>query len=258
VAIDVSAPAVHPPMWMGGPGDTDVLFYVTLIFLIAAVFGAGLFHPRLHALPEHLAHGESKVKLLLDEAEARFTKSTDVADVDGRLEQFTLRAGDLVNPMIRPAGVLIPIEAGRVVIVAGFGQIEAQVLRPGMIAEAACPAKPFEIIPAVVTQVQSVVASGQLRPSDLLVDPAQVGPAGSLTVFIEALFDDGFAALPPGSNCVVNVYTSNCERLQSPDVGTFEGFLLHAIDATGLVHALILRIQAIMMPIRTLVLSGGH
>jgi hypothetical protein len=55
----------HPPMWMGGPGDTDVLFYVTLLFLIAAVFGVGLLYLRLHALPEQLAHGESKVKLQL-------------------------------------------------------------------------------------------------------------------------------------------------------------------------------------------------
>jgi hypothetical protein len=30
------------------------------------------------------------------------------------------------------------------------------------------------------------------------------------------------------------------------------------IDALGVVHAAILRLQAILLPVRTLVLSGGH
>jgi hypothetical protein len=33
---------------------------------------------------------------------------------------------------------------------------------------------------------------------------------------------------------------------------------LHAIDTVGLVHAMILRLQALIIPVRTLVLSGGH
>jgi hypothetical protein len=32
--------------------------------------------------------------------------------------------------------------------------------------------------------------------------------------------------------------------------------VLHAVDAVGLVHAMILRIQALVLPIRTLVFSG--
>jgi hypothetical protein len=34
------------------------------------------------------------------------------------------------------------------------------------------------------------------------------------------------------------------------------GFALHAVDAVGLVHAMILRIQALILPIQTLVFSG--
>ena len=34
------------------------------------------------------------------------------AGIDGILEQFTLRKGDVVNPMMRPAGVLIPRRPG--------------------------------------------------------------------------------------------------------------------------------------------------
>ena len=38
--------------------------------------------------------------------------------------------------------------------------------------------------------------------------------------------------------------------------GALKGFALHAADATGLVHALLLRIQALLLPIKTRVLSG--
>ena len=78
------------------------------------------------------------------------------------IEQFTLRKGDIVNPLMRPAGVLIPSEAGRWGLIAGFGQIEAQVMKPGMIAEATCVSKPLTIIPMVVTEVQELIAAGQI------------------------------------------------------------------------------------------------
>jgi hypothetical protein len=44
--------------------------------------------------------------------------------------------------MMRSAGVLIPEGAGRV-LAAGFGQIEAQVMKVGMVAEATCISKPW-------------------------------------------------------------------------------------------------------------------
>ena len=194
----------------------------------------------------------------LEESLAELAKTTIYAGVTGRLEQFTLRPGDLVNPIMRPAGILIPSEAGRIGLQAGFNQIEAQVIRRGMIGEAACVSVPFKIIPLVVTDVQSVIAAGQLRPTDQLVDPMQAPRAGALTAYLEPLFQDGINALPPGSSCTVNVYTSNHAKLQSPDVGTLEGIGLHMIDAVGVVHAAILRLQAILLPVRTLVLSGGH
>jgi multidrug resistance efflux pump len=194
----------------------------------------------------------------LEEALVELAKTTVYAGVTGRLEQFTLRPGDLVNPLMRPAGILIPTEAGRVALQAGFGQIEAQVVRRGMIGEAACTSVPFRIIPLVVTEVQSVIAAGQLRPSDQLVDPMQVSGPGAITTYLEPLFQDGLDAVPPGSSCIVNVYTSNHARLESPEIGLFQGIFLHMIDAVGLVHAAILRLQAILLPVQTLVLSGGH
>ena len=54
--------------------------------------------------------------------------------------------GDVVNPLMRPAGILVPADAGRRAIIAGFGQIEAQVLKVGMVGEAVCVSLPFTII----------------------------------------------------------------------------------------------------------------
>ena len=52
-------------------------------------------------------------------------------------QQFALRAGDVVNPMLRPAGILVP-DRHATGLVAGFGQIEAQVIKVGMVGEVAC------------------------------------------------------------------------------------------------------------------------
>jgi hypothetical protein len=89
------------------------------------------------------------------------------------------------------------------------------------------------------------------------MDPTQVIRPGAILAYLEPMFEGGFDDLPPGSSCIVNAYTSNHDRLSDPDIGTMEWLGLHAIDAIGLVHAMILRLQAIMMPVQILVL-GGH
>ena len=180
------------------------------------------------------------------------------AGVDGQLEQFTLRKGDIVNPLMRPAGVLIPSDAGRWGLIAGFNQLEAQVIRVGMLAEVACISKPMTVIPMVVTDVQDLIATGQLRASDQLIDTQQVAVPGTLTAYLEPLYEGGFDGVPPGSKCLANAYTSNHDRLDSEDLGTMTRLYLHMIDTVGLVHAIVLRIQALLLPVQTLVFSGGH
>jgi multidrug resistance efflux pump len=193
----------------------------------------------------------------LAEAQVQIDRAVVRAGVDGTLEQFTLRKGDIVNPFMRPAGVLIPVEAGRKALQAGFNQIEAQVIRVGMLAEVTCPAKPWTIIPMVITQVQSVVASGQVRGSDQLIDPQLAAQPGTILTFLEPLYAGGIDDLPPGSSCIANAYTSNEEILATQkDLGSVHRFFLHAVDTIGLVHALILRLQAAVLPVQTLVLAG--
>lgn len=191
-----------------------------------------------------------------EQANVELNKTIVKAGVSGTVQQFTLRVGEVVNPLLRPAGVLVPETAGRIGLVAGFGQIEAQVMKPGMIAEATCIGKPFTIIPMVVTEVQDVIAGGQVRASDQLVDVKQLSTPGTITVTLEPLYGGQLADIPPGSSCIANAYTSNHEELHSGKAGTFRSIFLHAVDATALVHAMILRIQAVMLPVRTLVLSG--
>ena len=180
------------------------------------------------------------------------------AGVDGRVEQFALRVGDIVNPLMRPAGVLIPEGAGRGRLVAGFGQVEAQVMKVGMVAEATCASRPWTIIPMVVTEVQDFIAAGQFRGGEQLIDPQQVVRPGTILVILEPLYEGGLDGVTPGSSCIANAYTSNHDLIASGKVGAMQGFVLHAVDAVGLVHALILRIQALVYPIQTLVLGGGH
>jgi multidrug resistance efflux pump len=204
-------------------------------------------------LPAQKASAEAALR----EAEVELSKTLVTAGIDGTVQQFVLRPGDVVNPMLRPAGILVPAEAGRITLVAGFGQIEAQVLKPGMIGEVTCIAKPFVIIPMVVTEVQDVIASGQLRPTDQLIDVQNLARPGTLTAFLEPLYPGGLDGIPPGSSCIANTYTNNHDRLASPDVGALERFWLHMIDTVGLVHAMILRLQALLLPVQTLVL-GGH
>jgi multidrug resistance efflux pump len=203
-------------------------------------------------LPAEKARAEAE----REQAQVDLDKTFVRAGVDGRVEQFLVRPGDLVAQIMRPAGILIPEEAGRNRLQAGFGQIEAQVMKPGMIAEATCISKPWRIIPLVVTSVQDFIAAGQVRAGELLIDPQNLQKPGSILVFLEPLYEGGLEGVTPGSSCIVNAYTNNHDVIADPKTGALKGFALHAVDATGLVHALLLRIQALLLPIKTLVLSG--
>jgi multidrug resistance efflux pump len=204
-------------------------------------------------LPAQKASAEAA----LEQAQVELNKTVLYAGVDGLIEQFALRKGDIVNPLMRPAGLLIPADAGRRGLWAGFGQIEANVMKVGMIGEVTCVGRPLEIIPMVVTEVQDLIAAGQIRPTDLLIDPQQATTPGTIAAFMEPLYEGGLAGILPGSHCIANAYTSNHDRLADPDVGFGKRMVLHALDAVGLVHAAILRIQALILPLQTLVL-GGH
>src|SRR5215207_6941660 len=143
------------------------------------------------------------------QAQVELDKMIVRAGVDGRVEQFVLRVGDIVNPLMRPAGILIPSNAGGGTLVAGFGQIEAQVITAGMAAEVTCVSKPMTIIPMVVTGVQDYIAAGQFRTGEQLFDAQQVARPGTILVFLQPMYDGGLDGVTPGSSCIANAYSSN-------------------------------------------------
>jgi multidrug resistance efflux pump len=206
-------------------------------------------------LSSQLPADRASAEAALAEAEVALGKTVVRAGVSGQLEQFVLRVGDIVNPLMRPAGILIPDDAGRT-LTAGFGQIEAQIMKVGMAAEVTCVSKPFTIIPMVVTDVQDYIAAGQFRGGEQLIDPQQVARPGTLIAFLEPLYKGGLDGVTPGSSCIANAYSDNHDEIAAESTGVLRGAALHAVDALALVHAIILRLQALVLPFQTLVFSG--
>ncbi|MEA1052034.1 biotin/lipoyl-binding protein [Lamprobacter modestohalophilus] len=222
----------------------------------AAVDAASAVRDTLLAqLEEQLPAQRETAVAALHEAQVELDKTLVVAGTDGVVQQFTLRPGDLVNALLRPAGILVPdrkVDA----LLAGFGQIESKVIKEGMVGEVTCLANPWQIIPVLVTEVQEVIANGQVRPTDRLFDVKQFATPGTITALLEPLYAGQFDDLPQGASCIANVYTSNHDRLQSDDLTSLQRLGLHAIDTVGVVHAMILRMQALLLPVKTLVLTG--
>jgi multidrug resistance efflux pump len=210
-------------------------------------------------ISEVLPAQRESARRALEQAEVELGKTIIYAGVDGEVAQFFLQRGDYVNPILRPAGVLIPSEgpeSGRYQIAAGFNQLATQVIKPGTLGEVVCLSDPFKVIPMVVTRVQPVVAAGQLKPSDTLLDAQQRARPGTLTVVMEPLYQEGLKKVMPGSKCIANAYTNNHELLESGELGMGETVFLHIVDTVGLVHAIILRIQALLMPVQMLVFAN--
>ena len=205
-------------------------------------------------LPAKLESARAQLAL----AKAEMDKTLISAGVDGRIEQLALQVGDFISPLARPAGIFVPTGAGAERFQAGFNQIAAQVIHPGMVGEMGCMSKPLDIIPMVVTEVQDVIPSGQLRPSDRLVDPQDDVRPGSVLVYLEPLYTDQPTNVPPGSSCSVMLYTDNHHRLEHEEMGTGKRIFLHVVDTIGVVHAAGLRLRMLFLPVQTLVFSGGH
>jgi hypothetical protein len=108
----------------------------------------------------------------------------------------------------------------------------------------------------VVTAVQDYIAAGQFRGGEQLVDPQQVTRPGTLLVTLEPLYKGGIEGVTPGSSCIANAYSNNHDTIVAPETSAFQALALHVVDALALVHALILRLQALVLPFQNLVFSG--
>ena len=218
------------------------------------------------ARAEVLAHLETVLPAQQETAEDNLAQATVAlektmvyADVSGQLTQFILEPGDFVNPLLRPAGLLLPTTSsatGGQAVHAGFNQLAAPVIKPGTLAEITCLSKPFVVVPMVVTHVQTSIAAGQLRPTDTLVDLQDRAKPGTLTVRMEPLWENGLEGIVPGTKCIANAYSNYHQQVASGELGTVTSLYYHMVDAVGLVHAAILRVQALIIPVKMLVFSG--
>ncbi|WP_068116691.1 HlyD family secretion protein [Tropicimonas marinistellae] len=204
-------------------------------------------------LPAQLASAEAS----LAQAEVELEKTVVSAAITGDIQQFGLQPGDVVNPLLRPAGVLVAAEVMDGEFQAGFKQVNKPVIKVGMIGEITCASLPMKIVPMQVSYVQEYVAAGQFRPSDQLVDIQDRARPGTIAIRMSPLFEGGTDQIPPGSKCIANLYTNNHDVLHGDeDLSVGRWLFLHMVDTVGLLHALILRIQAMLLPVQTLVLSG--
>ena len=199
---------------------------------------------------------KASARAALVKAEAELAKKSVYAGITGTTEQFLLQPGDIVNPMLRPAGILVPERAGRGRFLAGFRQVSAPVLKVGMIAEITCASKPFAVIPMVVVAIQDVIPSGQFRPGDRLVDIQDLARPGTILVSMDPLYEGQTDGILPGSKCIANAYTESHDLIASGEVSIFGVIYYHMVDTLGVVHALILRMQALVLPVQLLVFSG--
>ena len=60
---DTIHPAAIEHIFVTAPGQTDILFYVVVIFILAMILIVGNLYFQLHALPEQMAHRTSKVQM---------------------------------------------------------------------------------------------------------------------------------------------------------------------------------------------------
>lgn len=192
----------------------------------------------------------------LAQAEAEIKKATVFAGTDGTVKQFLLKPGDIVNPFMRPAGILVPEDSGRGRFVASFQQINAQVVQVGMIAEITCASLPLTVIPMTVTKVQNVITTGQFRPTDQLIELQDRLRPGTVLAILEVLYEGQAEAIPRGSSCVGVAYTSHAKRIESGEISGLSALLMRLVDSMGIANAIVIRAQALVLPIRAIVFPG--
>jgi multidrug resistance efflux pump len=220
--------------------------------LNAAIAQRDVIKERLESL---LPAQRASAMATLAQAEIEIGKATVYAGTDGNVKQFKLKPGDIVNPILRPAGVLVPTGSGVGRIQAGFGQISAQVLKVGMVTEITCASKPLAVIPMVITEIQGAISSGQLRPSDQLIDLQDRLRPGTIMVVMEPIFAGHADAVPPGSACVGVAYTSRAAQIEAGEITGFNAFVASLVDGMGIANGIVIRAQALLLPIRVLVFS---
>ena len=105
-------------------------------------------------------------------------------------------------------------------------------------------------------EIQRAIAGGQFRPGDALVDLQDQRRPGTVSVFLSPVFEGHTAGIPPGSTCVGVAYTSRDAEIAAGKITGLSVLVTRIVDGMGIANAIVLRAQAILLPIRALVFSG--
>jgi hypothetical protein len=70
------------------------------------------------------------------------------------------------------------------------------------------------------------------------------------------MYAGGLDEVTPGSSCIANAYSNNHDQLARKDIGFGSWLYLHIVDAVAVVHAMILRLHAAILPVKILVFSA--
>jgi len=91
----------HLPMFITAPGQTDVLFNVMVVFILAMILVIGNLYLRLHALPERMSHRANVVQMEIVAVLALISLFTHnhVFWIIGLLLAF-IRIPDFSTPMV--------------------------------------------------------------------------------------------------------------------------------------------------------------
>lgn len=54
----------HLPMFVAGPGETDVFFNIVIVVLTTVVLLVGVFYFTLHSIPERMAHNSRQMQIV--------------------------------------------------------------------------------------------------------------------------------------------------------------------------------------------------
>ncbi|TYK67433.1 HlyD family secretion protein [Colwellia echini] len=204
------------------------------------------------------AKKESAIKAL-HQAVIDEDKHTVYAHIDGELQQFAIQPGDIVNPMFRSAGMIVPTSgdaSGKEGVQAGFNQLAGNVINIGTFAEITCLSKPFTVIAMKVDRIQGVISTGQIRTAETLIDIQERAMPGTLSVRLVPLYEGGLDGVLPGTSCIANAYSYHHDLINSGTLSTTDVIYYHIVDTVGIVHAIILRMQALLLPVKVLVFSG--
>lgn len=74
-------------------------------------------------------------------------------------------------------------------------------------------------------------------------------------VVMEPVFPSHADAIPPGSTCVGAAYTSRAAEIEAGEITGFDAVVATIVDGMGIANAIVIRGQALLLPIRILVFS---